>query len=249
MSACKTPLTNPLDALLLPRVLAWVAVVFRQKSKCGYLDAEGRPWTRIPAKDLVKQLEEEDSLSVSTRTVQRSLERLAAAGYLARLQRTKWWGQRDYWYSWTDEEWELQSYRPTAASRRSPAAVTLQREPSRRPEASGVSGQGSMSSSSLTQSSKGEPTAEQKVASPLDGAGICAGRQRVTKGQVAQGSPRASKGGLQGLAGVVQRATARGFGAAAKQPEPETWVEGDYRYTRLASGVVVKDSLATAPLR
>jgi hypothetical protein len=53
----------------------------------------------------------------------------------------------------------------------------------------------------------------------------------------------------QGLAGVGQRATARGFGAAANQPELETWVEGDYRYTRLASGVVVKDSLATAPLR
>jgi len=197
----------------------------------------------------VKQLAEEDSLSVSTRTIQRSLERLAAAGYLARLQRTKWWGQRDYWYSWTDEEWELQSYRPTAASRRSPAAVTLQSEPSRRPEATELTFQGSTSSSSLTQSSKGEPTAERKVASPLDGAGVCAGRQRASKGKVAQRSAKASKRGLQGLAGVVQRAKARGFAAENPKNQSETWVEGDFRFTRLASGVLVKDSLVTAPLR
>jgi len=253
VSACKTPLTNPLDALLLPRVLRWVAVVFRQKSKCGYLDAQGRPWTRLPAKDLVEQLEEEDQLSVSTRTVQRSLERLVEAGYLTRLQRTKWWGQRDYWYSWTDDEWELHQHRPTAASRRSPAAVTLQREPSCRPEASALTVQGSTSSSSSTQSSKSNPTAEQKVASPLDGAGVCAGRQRASGGQVTQRSAKASKGVLQGLAGVVQRATARGFGGSSQPDTPlrqaETWIDAGFRFTRLPSGHLVKDSLTTAPLR
>ena len=78
--------------------------------------------------------------------------------------------------------------------------------------------------------------------------GVPALTRAALTGQVGKPKPDLLSN-LQGLAGVVQRATARGFGAAAKQPEPETWVEGDYRYTRLASGVVVKDSLATAPLR
>ena len=33
----------------------------------------------------------------------------------------------------------------------------------------------------------------------------------------------------QGLAGVGQRATARGIGVSARQPDPETWVEEDFR--------------------
>ncbi len=51
----------------------------------------------------------------------------------------------------------------------------------------------------------------------------------------------------QGLAGVGQRATARGIGVSARQPDPETWVEEDFRLTHYTTGVVVKDSLATAP--
>ena len=59
--------------------------------------------------------------------------------------------------------------------------------------------------------------------------------------------------GVEGLNRVVQRATARGFGASPQPvsptPQPESWVEGGFRFTRLESGHLVKDPLTTAPLR
>jgi len=235
------PLTNLLDAVLLPRVLRWVAVVFRQNKPCGQLDADGRPWSRIPAKDLAAQLEREDGVEVSVRRIQRSLERLAEAGYLARRQRSKWWGQRDYWYSWTDEEWALQQHRPTAVARSS--SVTLQSKTQRRSEASVPPLQNLGSPSKNQHSSK----TERKVASRLDGENACADPQRRSNGKQAPSPLPASKNPLQGLQRVVQRATARGFGAC--EPEPKTWVEGERRYTRLPSGHVVWDSLITAPVR
>ena len=72
------------------------------------------------------------------------------------------------------------------------------------------------------------------------------------KGQQPSSRTRVSRNALNTLQRVVQRATARGFGSHLKPeapPQPETWVDGSYRYTRLASGYVVKDSLLTAPVR
>jgi len=240
------PLTNPLDALLLKRVRCWIEVVFRQKTRCGQLDADGRPWSRIPASDLARQLEEQDGLEVSVRRIQRSLERLVEAGYLARRQRTKWFGQRDYWYSWTDDEWSLQQHRPTAVARSS--SVTPQRETQRRSEASVPPVHVLPSPSSNQHSSK----TEQKVAPQLDGQSPVTGTRGTHKGQ--QPTSRAPGRGnpLETLQRVVQRATARGFGSSqtvSEPPQPETWVDGDYRYERLPSGHVVKDLLLTAPVR
>jgi hypothetical protein len=244
------PLTNPLDALLLPRVLRWVAVVFRQKSRCGHLDADGRPWTRRPAKDLVAQLEREEGLGVTVRRVQRSLERLAEAGYLARTQRTKWWGQRDWWYSWEEGEWELQRCRPTALAR-SASSVSSQGVRNRRPEASQATVQ-VLPSPLNNQTSLEEGPVEPGPAA-LDGAGACRRPQAASKGQQPQTPVNRLAGTLQGLQRTVQRATARGFGqqqpVAEAAGEPETWTQGEFRFTRLASGLVVKDALATAPLR
>ena len=243
------PLTNPLDALLLPRVLRWVAVVFRQKSKCGHLDAaDGRPWSRIPAKDLAQQLEREEGLEVSVRRIQRSLSRLVEHGHLARCQRTKWWGQRDFWYSWSDEEWALQQHRPTAVGRSSSASAHNAR--SRRPEASVASHENLSTPLNIQTSSKTERTA---ATSSLNGNSACAGPESRSGSKRAHSPLSASKDRLQGLQRVVQRATARGFGASKEPSEPtvqpESWVEGNFRFSWSASGHLVKDSLATAPLR
>lgn len=250
------PLTNPLDALLLPRVLWWVAVVFRQRTKCGHLDKDGRPWTRLPAKDLVKQLEEGDSLSVSTRTVQRSLERLVESGHLCRKQRTKWWGQRDYWYTWTDTEWALQQHRPTALARGAQGTaskVSSEGERKQHSEATVPSVQ-VLSAPLLTQHSlEGDPS---RPTSSGNRAGSARATQATLQGQRSESTrqPRRGRGlqALQGLQGVAQRAAARGFGGSKTPelaPQADTWVEGTWRFTRLPSGHVVKDDLATAPLR
>lgn len=250
MSTSTLPLTNPLDALLLPRVLRWVTVVFRQKSRCGHLDADGRPWTRLPAKDLVAQLEREEGLEVTVRRVQRSLERLAEAGYLTRTQRTKWWGQRDWWYSWTDGEWELQRCRPTALAR-SASSVSSQGGRNQRSEASAVTVQ--VLPSPLNNQTSLEEGPVEPGPTALDGAAACRGPRADSKGQGGQTPANRLAGSLQGLQRTVQRATARGFGrqqpVAEAAGEAESWTQGEFRFTRLASGLVVKDSLLTAPVR
>ena len=222
----KTPLSHPLDAMLLPMVERWVAVVLRQKTKCGHLDKDGRPWTRLPAKNLVAQLEREQGLVVTVRRVQRSLERLADLGCLARLQRTAWWGQRDFWYSMPDEEWQP-TPPPAPSTTETPETV----EP-RRSETTLVSGQ--------------------ILDSPLP---------PQTTGLEGSVGPRAEKSKppakpmaldpalLEGVRRTAQRAAARGVGAPACPASQSSWIEGGQRYTRLASGHVVIEPLATAFLR
>lgn len=240
------PLTNPLDALLLARVRRWVEVVFRQRSKCGQLDKDGRPWTRLPASDLARQLEEQEGLTVAPRRIQRSLARLAEGGYLARQQRGVW--RRDFWYSFPDTEWELQQHRPTAVSN-----VTLASERSCRNDASVVTGEVLSIPSSNQNSSKTERTA---ATSSLDGKERCAPQQGARARRNGPNPRQRGIGALQDLPRTVQRAVARGFAskdqpqtAQPPTPQTETWVQGQFRYERLPNGVVVKDGLATAPLR
>ena len=240
------PITNLLDAVLLPRVLRWVAVVFRQNKQCGQLDPDGRPWTRIPAKDLASQFEREDGVEVSVRRIQRSLERLVEAGYLVRRQRTKWFGQRDYWYSWTDEEWALQQHRPTAVARSSSASPQSKHQ--RRSEASVAPVHGLPLPSTNQHSSR----REQKVAPQLDREDAVSNARGAHKRQQPTSRAPGKGNALDTLQRVVQRASARGFGSHQKpetKPQPETWVDGTHRYTRLPSGHVVKDCLLTAPVR
>ena len=251
------PLTNPLDALVLPRVLRWVAVVFRQRTKCGHLDrSDGRPWTRLPAKDLAAQLEREEGLEVSVRRVQRSLERLVEDGHLARCQRTKWWGQRDYWYSWSDAEWELQQHRPTALFRGGSASVTPQSGSNRRPEASAASVQ---VLSTPLHSQTTEKT-ERETASRFDEESPCVPLQGAGKGGGGPVPAKASKptsqrrlGAAEALNQVVRRAAALGFGASkpvgTEGAEGKRWVEDGFVYTLHPSGHLLKDSVATAPIR
>ncbi len=221
-------------------------VVFRQKTKCGQLDRDGRPWTRLPAKDLAHQLEEQEGLTVTPRRIQRSLARLEEGGHLARQQRGIW--RRDFWYSFPDTEWELQQHRPTAV-----ANVTLASNRSRRNEASEVTGQYLDIPSPNQNSSRTERTA---ATSSPDGKGASVPLQGGSARSKGQPPRRKGMGALQDLPRTVQRAVARGFAAKDQPPtnqtpltETERWVQGQFRYERLPNGIVVKDGLATAPLR
>jgi len=245
------PLTNLLDALLLKRVRRWVEVVFQQRTKCGQLDRDGRPWSRCPAKDLAAQLLEQENLVVEERRIQRSLARLAKAGYFARQQRGVW--RRDYWYSFPDTEWELQQHRPLAVQTK----VTVASEPSDGSQASPVTVQNLGICSNNQNLSKTERT---RATSSLDGAGHCVTPQGASGGKRAPLSRKGGKDAAQGrLGGVdelqraVQRANARGFAVSkqpsAPKPQAETWVEGGYRWERTADGRTLKDPLATAFLR
>ena len=236
------PITTPLDAMLLGRVRRWVEVVFRQRTKCGQLDPDGRPWTRCPAKDLARQIEEQENLVISERRIQRSLARLAEQGHFARQQRGIW--RRDFWYSFSDSEWQLQQHRPTAVQ----SKATVAPEPSDGSQASPVT------SINLDISSNNQNLfkRERKVAPRLDQGSAVSNARGTHKGQQPSSRTRVSRNALDTLQRVVQRATARGFGSHLKPeapPQAETWVDGSYRYTRLASGYVVKDSLLTAPVR
>jgi hypothetical protein len=180
---------------------------------------------------------------VSVRRIQRSLERLVEAGYLARRQRTKWFGQRDYWYSWTDEEWVLQQHRPTAVARSS--AATPQRETQRRSEASAAP----LHNLRLPSTNQHSSRAERKVAPQLDGKGAVSVARGSCKGQQPTSRAPGRGNALETLRRTVQRAAARGFGASHEPVSPTTWVEGGYRWERKENGSLVKDPLATAPLR
>jgi hypothetical protein len=236
------PLTNPLDALLLGRVRRWVEVVFRQRTKCGQLDPDGRPWTRCPAKDLARQLEEQEGLVVSERRIQRSLARLEEEGHFARQQRGIW--RRDFWYSFSDTEWQLQQHRPTAVQ----SKATLASEPSDASQASPVT----VLNLGISSNNQNLSRRERKVAPQLDRESAVSNARGAYKRQQPTSRAPGKGNALDTLQRVVQRAEARGFGSHQKpgtRPQPETWVDGTHRYTRLASGHVVKDSLLTAPVR
>jgi len=233
------PPETPLDSVLLGRVRRWVEVVFRQRTKCGQLDRDGRPWTRCPAKDLARQLEEHDGLVVSERRIQRSLARLAEQGHFARQQRCIW--RRDFWYSFSDAEWQLQQHRPTAVQSR----VTVVSEPSDGSQASPVTPINLVIPSNNQNLSR----RERKVAPQLDRESAVSNARGTHKGQEPTSRAPGRANPPDTLQGVVQRATARGFGASHKPVSPTTWVEGGYRWERKANGSLVKDPLLTAPLR
>ena len=236
-------LTTPLDAMLLGRVRRWIEVVFRQKTRCGQLDRDGRPWTRCPAKDLARQLEEQDGLVVSVRRIQRSLARLEEQGHFARQQRGIW--RRDFWYSFPDAEWELQQHRPTAVQ----SKATLACEPSDGSQASPAT----VLNLDISSNNQNLYKRGRKVAPRLDGERAVSGARGSCKGQQPTSRAPGRGNALDTLQRVVQRAAARGFGrqqpVAEAAGEAETWTQGEFRFTRLASGHVVKDSLLTAPVR
>jgi hypothetical protein len=91
---------TPLESLCLTQVQFWVGVVERNQGRCGRL-VDGRPFTRLPAQELVENLEERfPFLAVTVRQVRSALNKLVSLGLLVReqfWQRERW--RSDYWYS------------------------------------------------------------------------------------------------------------------------------------------------------
>ena len=107
---------SALASLCLGVVRGWINVA--RSGKGGHREDDGTPWTRLPAKELRKQLEDEYNVSVHTRTIQRALRELATTGHLRRQQRWKHRYNRDYWYSVPRAEEQLRMHLPrTVASR------------------------------------------------------------------------------------------------------------------------------------
>ena len=90
-------------AALCRLVLAgWWRVVRRGGG--GQLDADGTPWTRMPAEELRRQLEREHGVCKSVRSIRRALEELAAAGCLRREQRYAHRWRQEWWYAPPENE-------------------------------------------------------------------------------------------------------------------------------------------------
>lgn len=100
MSASVPLQLTPLESLCLSQVQFWVSVVEKNQGRCGRL-VEGRPFTRLPAQELVSNLEQRfPFLSVTVRQVRRALNRLVELQLLVReqfWQKERW--RSDYWYS------------------------------------------------------------------------------------------------------------------------------------------------------
>ena len=145
---------SALASLCLGVVRGWINVA--RSGKGGHREDDGTPWTRLPAEQLRKQLEDEYNVSVHTRTIQRALKELATTGHLRRQQRLKHRYNRDYWYSVPRAEEQLRMHLPrTVASR----YRSQRQERSRPTEATPASFQGLPTRISKTHFSK-QPASE-----------------------------------------------------------------------------------------
>ena len=120
VSAVSVALT-PLESLCFEQVSFWVGVVQRNQGRSGRL-VEGRPYTRLPASELVSNLEERlPFLAITVRQVRSALNRLVQLGLLVReqfWQRERW--RSDYWYSLPLTEAEAASQGPGLAAPEQP---------------------------------------------------------------------------------------------------------------------------------
>ena len=85
MAPVSKPGLSPVAALCLRVVKGWLGVVSRGKG--GEL-RNGVPYTRLKAAEVQQQLEEEQGVAVSSKTVQRALTELVVGGHLSR--RLRW---------------------------------------------------------------------------------------------------------------------------------------------------------------
>jgi hypothetical protein len=234
------PALSALESLCLDQVRFWVGVVARNRGRSGRV-VDGVPYTRLPAGDLVANLTERfPFLSVTLRQVRRALSRLVALGLVLRQQ------------FWQSERWRSDYFYAVPVPGSSPQVTPVEPLADSREVLQGQPFLKSLPSTHPVQEvlSHGEG---QPLASPVDGRGAPVPPAPGSLPSGGAGSKRRGFAALSALKRVVQRAEARGFraGTGVLQPENpvQTWVEGGFRFTRLASGHLVKDSLACAPLR
>jgi len=170
---------TPLESLCFAQVKFWVEVVERNQGRSGRL-VDGRPFTRLPASELVSTLEERfPFLSVTVRQVRLALNRLVELKLLVReqfWQRERW--RSDYWYSQGDVGVTPES---PVEEPRGDGDVT----PSLKPLLSCLPKKTNGSNGQKKTTSSGEPTAKQP--SSLDGGVVVTrGAQEPQEGALAK---------------------------------------------------------------
>lgn len=229
MTSATKPGLSPVAALCLRVVKGWLGVVRRGKG--GEL-RNGVPYTRLKASEVREQLEREQGVEVSTKTVQRALTVLVDAGYLSRRQLYKHRYNRTYWYAPGEREQQVERHRPQAV------AAQFSEQASPRPTQSGSTERSPVSLQALKaqvpnslQKATSSPTAQQ----PTTEEAPC-GSQEPQQEAVSKAWGRPRPVGLrprtgahsdrleqahQRLAAMVERAKAKGFGAKASSEEQQ----------------------------
>ena len=90
---------KPLAGICFNLIKSWVEVARRGRG--GEIDADGTPWTRLPARELREQILSGFYTDVSARTVYRALDYLVESN-LVRREKRYWrrrWSNQDYWYT------------------------------------------------------------------------------------------------------------------------------------------------------
>jgi hypothetical protein len=241
MSAVSRQGISPVAALCLRVVKGWLGVVRRGKG--GEL-RNGVPYTRLKASEVREQLEQEEGVEVSTKTIQRALTQLVEAGHLSRRQLYKHRYNRTYWYAPSEQEQQAERHRPSVVARQHRAAPSTSRAasppltPKGAPERSAVSLHVlSAQIISSTQKAEGNPATQQAPTEQgVSGAPEVqedavtrawgkAGKRPPTTATEAQGNRL--QHAQRVLSSVVERATSyRGFGSrqqvTASNPLPPT---------------------------
>ena len=237
MSAPNRQGLTPVAALCLRVVKGWLRVV--RQGKGGEL-RNGVPYTRLKAEEVREQLEREEGVEVSTKTIQRALTQLVEGGHLTRRQLYKHRYNRTYWYAPSKAEQEAERHRPSVVAKQPPA--TGGTKGSSRSTPKGAAERSAVSLQALRAqlpSSTQKTASSQKAQQPQTGEATCGqpepqqeavskawGKRRPTAQTPRTG---AHSGRLQQaqqrLAEVVQRAAAyKGFGitqqGSASKPVP-----------------------------
>ena len=220
MSAPNRQGLTPVAALCLRVVKGWLRVVSRGKG--GEL-RNGVPYTRLKASEVREQLEREEGVEVSTKTIQRALTQLVVGGHLTRRQLYKHRYNRTYWYAPSKAEQQAEQQRPSvvAASKQSlrqsqegkheRSAVSLQALKAQiNPSLQEAASKPATQQPTTEKAPCGQPEPQQEAVSKAWG------KRRPTAPTPRTGrqSNRLQQA-QQALVAVVQRATAKGFGEAA----------------------------------
>jgi hypothetical protein len=228
---------SPVAALCLRLVRGWLGVVSRGKG--GEL-RNGVPYTRLKATEVQQQLEVEQGVTVSSKTVQRALTQLVETGHLSRRQLYKHRYNRTYWYAPGEQEQQLQRHRPSVVAKQQQAVVASKRSP--QTTALGVTERTPVSLQVLQAQLTNSPLkagSSQTTKQPQTGEAPCGqpgaqqeavskawGKRRPTAQAPRTGAHRSRlEQAQQRLAEVVQKAAAyKGFGpsqqSSASKPVP-----------------------------
>ena len=219
---------SPVAALCLRVVKGWLGVVSRGKG--GEL-RNGVPYTRLKAVEVQQQLEVEQGVAVSPKTVQRALTELVAGGHLTRRQLYKHRYNRTYWYAPGELDQQAEQHRPRSVAARFQGGPAPAPKQSPRPSQQGGNEGSAVSLQALqAQITKSplKPDGNQTAKQPPTGGAPCgqpgAQQEAVSKAwgkrRATAQTPRtgAHSGRLQQaqqqLAEVVRKATAfKGFGS------------------------------------